>query len=54
MPAHVTDETERRQKVTLYLPRDLLGWFKAHCEANGMAQSRLLMVLIQRYRDQQN
>ena len=54
MPAHVTEETEseRRVKVTLYLPRDLLEWMKGHCEANGMAQSRLLTVLVQRYRDQ--
>ena len=54
MPAHVTDETERRVKVTLYLPHDLLEWMRKHCEANGLAQSRLLTVLVQRYRDTKN
>ncbi len=49
-----TFQAERRVKVTLYLPRDLLEWMREHCEANGLAQSRLLTVLVQRYRDTKN
>lgn len=48
------DDGSRRVKVTHYMPRDLLTWLRGYCEDTGVAQSRLLTLLVRKYRDDLN
>ena len=47
---HAAAPKKRAGKVTLYLDVDLREWLRDHCDETGIAQSRLMAIVIRRYK----
>lgn len=43
---------KRKQKHTHYLAPALGDWLRAYCHENGIAQSRLISLLLEKFRQE--